>query len=141
MVKTRKVRNRKTKVRKTKVRKSLKLKGGNKQELIDKLNEMLQGKHHEITADLFINEVINKMCPDISSPKRKKSTTSYFGPTGTPIDETATPTHGPDNTPYDTDIPKADRITYYNFKPIPYNTDNMNPDSLKFRPRNIYDPQ
>ena len=97
-----------------KVRKSYKLHGGNKQDLVTKLDEMLQGMHHLTTADAFIDEVVNTMCPtpDYSSPKRQR-THNNVGPDGTPIDEDITPTHGPDGTPYQSWVsPRARKSQY-----------------------------
>ena len=158
--KFRKTKVRKTKVRKTKVRKNKcntlhnrnskctrkNLSGSSgkrtlgsdpKETLINELEQMIlygPDASNPVAADAFINKVINTMCPDISSPSKKpREDSSRFGLNGTPL-------YGPDLTPYDTDIPKADRIAHYDFKPVPYNTDNTDPDILKFRPRNIYDP-
>ena len=61
---------------------------GDKQRLVDKLNQMLVGLHNLTTADDFIDEVILEMCPpntgSPSSPNEINTPTS--GPDGTELD-------------------------------------------------------
>ena len=114
--KSRKTKFKKTKVKKTKSRKTksrkTNLKGGNRSNLIKKLNKMLIGQHALTTADSFIDEVIHTMCPDISSPKKRRIT-GDFGPDGTPIDKLRTPTHGPFGTPYESWVSRSERLKHY----------------------------
>ena len=61
---------------------------GDKQRLVEKLNQMLLGQHHLTRAEDFIDEVILEMCPpNMGSP---------ISPT-----EIKTPSSGPDGTELD----------------------------------------